>query len=520
MSLGGPTDAIDRDKKFVEKWVEPDEIKKCLRSDNWIITGEKGAGKTAIRKALVEIYGNQYFASAVVDFNNISFHLLHEHLVSLAMTTKLSKTATLSHFWQYAMLVELIAASAAKNPAQYQEFLRQIPSDRGARVSLNQRLMQLLEEAWNWIDEFTGARTTSGHNGVGAKANMLASGGLSAKLLEQLSRFPLGPEFEALKQRFFRRVEQRNDRIVLILDGFDRLKTDGSSAHSTRLIFASLVDAIQSIHADPDLPPTLEIKAFVPHDRYLSLPLRDSDKIDTMHVAIRWTRSTLQDFVKRRLELTPKVQESGTFATAWRQVMPEHVHNQGYRIDEDSFDYIVRHTMMRPRQPQIHLEQLALDHFDRNIDPSMVPNSVAESSKKIAKYFIDEFKTDHAYMSRFVSSLHRKDNILEYKEFLSMIDDALKKHQAGGDDVLVEDMVDSLYSMGFFGVLNFIEPGRDAPGIYCPPTKESKRHFVDFFFKNPHPSISGTLQDSSLVALHPVFVDFCSLRAHPSLIVG
>jgi hypothetical protein len=86
----------------------------------------EGNGKSAIRRALVEIYGKQYLVAPVVDFNDISFRVLHEHLIELASTTKLSKTATLSHFWQYAMIVEMIAAAARRDPDRYADLLNKI----------------------------------------------------------------------------------------------------------------------------------------------------------------------------------------------------------------------------------------------------------------------------------------------------------------------------------------------------------------------------------------------------------
>jgi hypothetical protein len=53
--------------------------------------------------------------------------------------------------------------------------------------------MRLVEEAWNLVDDFTaGQRRNSGS----AKANMLASGGLSSDLLHNLSIFPLGPDYD------------------------------------------------------------------------------------------------------------------------------------------------------------------------------------------------------------------------------------------------------------------------------------------------------------------------------------
>lgn len=150
----------------------------------------------------------------------------------------------------------------------------------------------------------------------------------------------------------------------------------------------------------------------------------------------------------------------------------------------------------------------------------MVPAAVAASSKSIAKFFIDEFRTDYPNLARFIASMHGRDNVMEYKQFRQLVSNGIHRYHVVEEDSEVEDIIDELYSMGLFGILTFIESGQESSGVYCPPTRESRRHFVDFFFKNAHASISGTLQDDSLVALHPVFIEHCNLRPHASLIVG
>lgn len=513
----GPTDAIP-DKNFQQKWIEPSSIKSCLLKENWLISGEKGSGKSAIRRAISEIYADRFLVTPVVDFDDITFRALYDNLVELATATRLSKTTTLSHYWQYAMVVELILACALAKPDVYGAYLDALPESRTS-IPLSERLIKLLEDSWNKIDDFTGANKRRRRTGSAPKANLIASSGLSAKLLADLSKFPLNKEFLDLRRSFFRSLDSEGDQVVLILDGFDRLRNDGAQADAIRLIFDSLVDAVQSIYAYPDLPTGVGIKAFIPHDRYLSLSLRDFDKVDTMHVAIRWDRIALQDFLKRRLELTPKLQ-GGTFIQLWRQVMPEKILNSHYHLDEDSFDYVLRHTMMRPRQLQIHLEHLATACQDQVVDPSAVPKAIAESSKAVAKHFINEFRTDHPNLDRFIGSLHGKSNVVEFRELRRIVSDALKRFQAAEDNLSVERKIDTLYSMGFFGIVHFIEPGEVVGELYCPPTKEATRHYVDFFYKNPHPAISSSLQDDSVIAFHPILVDYANLRAHSSLIIG
>jgi hypothetical protein len=451
-------------------------------------------------------------------FNGITFKCLHDNLIALARTTKLSKTATLSHYWQYAMLVELLAAAATARPHQYGDLVAQLPASR-TRSSLSDRLFKLLEAAWNKVDVFTGKGSLRDPYHVQPPAHLSSGSGLSAELLDELGRFPLERRFVELKGEFFRRLEAAHDRIVLVLDGFDRLNADGAPNEALRLIFSSLVDAIQAIHADQHLPAGLEIKAFIPQDRYLAIALRDADKIETMHVHLRWNRLELKNFLKRRLELTPTI-EGGAFLLLWRQVMPEHVLNPHYQLEEDSFEYLVRHTMMRPRQLQIHLECLAADNHDRIVTPSTVPKTISDSSKSVSRFFINEFRTEDPDLDTFVSSLSHSDNVLEYGAFRKTIESAIVKSHSKDEGHSVETKVDLLYAMGFFGIVNFVEAGAPIGDVYCPPTRESRRHYVDFFYKNPHPAISSTLKDDSVIGLHPILVDYANLRPHSTLIIG
>jgi hypothetical protein len=411
------------------------------------------------------------------------------------------------------MIVELIKAASKAAPERYQSILDRLPTHK-IELTLTGRLLELLQDAWNKIDDFTGG----GKKRKQSRANLLSSGGLSADLLSELGRYPLADDFVRIRNAFFRKLEKSKDRIVLILDGFDRLNTEGAPNAAIRLIFTSLIEAVQSIHVDRNLPPGLEIKAFIPHDRFLAITLRDADKVDAIHAAIRWNRGELQEFLRKRLELTPGLR-SGPFHTQWRQVMPETISNAHYRLEEDSFDYILRHTMMRPRQLQVHLEHLASEHHDQIVDPSRVPKAVAESSKKVAWHFIMEFRTEHPHLDGFISSLKDADNVMEFSKFRKLIEDAIIRFHRG-EAISVAAKVDAMYGMGFFGVLNFVENGTPLGDVYCPPTRESRRHYVDFFYKNPHPAISSTLRDESLVALHPIFVDYANLRAHPHLIIG
>ena len=518
----GPYDALERDSAFLVKWIEPDNIKECLLTDKWIVSGEKGSGKSAIRKAISEIYRDQYDVIQVVDFNKVEFDTLCKNLNEIAKLTSLSKTKTLSNFWQYAIIIALLRECHTVKPKIYGHLIGPVQPVRMKR-GVYEQLIGLVEDIWNSIDTFTGIGAVSPEARATDPrfANLIASGGLTAEFLSQLSEFPLDDLYHDLKKQFFSLVEERGHTITAIFDGLDRLKVDESSSSGLSLIFASLIDAIQTIRIDVNLPPTINFKALIPHDRYLALPLRDSDKISALHASIRWDKQSLQEFLRKRIEVSTSLKGNG-FQIMWRQVMPEWITNTKYNLQEDSFEYIVRHSLYRPRHLQIHLTTLASRHRNKNIDPSMVPSSIAASSEQITRYFINEYSTDFPFLLKLIQLFHRRDNIMEYKHFRDIVGNGMRKSRMD-IELTLESIVNLLYEIGFFGIVNFIDPGENVDSaIYCPPTKEGRKHYVDFFYKSPTPkvSVSGFLTDTSVVALHPIFVHFANLRTHPNLIVG
>ena len=239
-----------------------------------------------------------------------------------------------------------------------------------------------------------------------------------------------------------------------------------------------------------------------------------------MHTSIRWNAETLKEFVEKRIAITSGI-KSGSFETLWRQIFPETIYNTYYKLEESSFDYILRHTMLRPRQLQIHLSHLASRYRGLPIDPSMVPKSVADSSRMLAKYFIDEYNLDHPNLERFILMFEQKGNVMEFKNFRDIVAAALKRYNGVEHGVDVDEKIDVLYTMGFFGVIRFQESGDYLQDQnYYPPTRESRRHHVDFFFRKAFTKVSSRLDDQSLVAIHPMFSEYANLKMHGSLIIG
>jgi hypothetical protein len=92
-----PIDADDPDMNFLLKWSESGDVKACLKDDIWIVSGEKGSGKSAMKRAIMEKYSSHYSMISTIDFDALTFRPIYENIVGLAQATGISKTMVLSN---------------------------------------------------------------------------------------------------------------------------------------------------------------------------------------------------------------------------------------------------------------------------------------------------------------------------------------------------------------------------------------------------------------------------------------
>lgn len=494
----GPDDALTRDKAFSKKWVEPPEISVCLDDSNWIVSGEKGSGKSAIRRALTDIYSSNYDIVSVVNFDGMAFQAIYNNIISISKTLQADRTAVMSQYWQFALVIEIAEECAKKFPHDYADVIvsaRNLDNTKEGGFDNNKddnpndtkavsrRLSRHIEKMWSLIDTFTGAHIPQMQSRGTRSVGLLETRGLTSDELHDFTSYPVTGKFIALKELLFERIDKNKHKLMLVMDGLDQLDTRDIDANSLRLIFSSLVNAALSIRKDALLPSSLFMKMIIPHDQYVCINLRDVDKVDSMHASIIWNKPSLAEFVTRRIGVSTASQNI-TFNNAWRLIMPDSVINKFHGVSEDSFDYILRHTMYRPRHIQLHLHNIAKRYPNISIESNMLAGPVSETSKKIAVSFFKEYRTDHPKLEKFIQMFDRRDNIMEYKTFVEVLNTARQRFKS--DELSrnsVEDEIDNLYMIGCFGVVRFVESGELVGDRYLPPTRETKRHYVDFFTK-------------------------------------
>jgi hypothetical protein len=509
----GPEDAaMDDDPEFLRKFIDPDEIQSLLSDKYWIISGEKGSGKTALRRAY-SVPGTQYhnkFSSFIqITYDDLELKSFKPLLEQLGDRSKVAKLTLLANCWEYIILNEVIEAARAQgfSFSDASPIDQEITAFRAGIHGPNLNKKQGLSETIGSILE--------------RMFELLVLKEEAAEPAVSIRTFPAKePEFAAMIEKLSQFLQTSDKRILVLLDGFDHLIADYKERRHVQRVFEGLVTAVYSLALRKQLQGRFFIKALIPYDRFVSLNLRDMDKIQSLHRGIRWDRKLLKKFIERRLQiqLPDKQTRNQNFDQIWNSLLPDRVLNVFYQIIEQSFDYILRHTMWRPRHLQIQLKTLAEMFPNQEIDAGMLRDSVRAACYNLVIFFVQEYEIDHPYLDAFLNMLRGQKNIMTYGELYSVVDAVARQ----GDSISsIEETIISLYKIGFFGVYENISPRHDSHRTgYVPPRKSSVQPYCFKFYYNSPTHEGLSFSKETKVGIHPIFFDRCRLVQDPDMIVG
>jgi hypothetical protein len=518
----GPTDANEPDPLFSDKFVEPHPIQEVLKPKYWIVSGEKGSGKSAIRQFCLANHKKSFTGIVDLKFDSLEFNSIVKNLSSLAAVTSLDRLNLMTHYWQYSLVVELMKTFVDKKRGCEDGKVRSLAGfltkKRLKKSGVLKNMLDAIAHCWTYLDELTrpeGRRS--------AIRDEFLPNDLTPEILIKIHNYPwIDSEFSRKKILFEQSLKDRGEKFLIILDGFDKLENTTKIRDSVNLIFQSLAEAVQQLRIDEGLAPHLQIKCLFPNDRYLSIHSRESDKIDSLHKTIRWDREGLKGFLSKRISLHPRLANIHNFKELWKEIMPEKIFNSYYRLEEDSFDYILRHTLYRPRHLQMHMEKLASICNERPIEPGRIPKAVHDTGIKIANSFINEYAIDHPNLKGFLAFFRRKPNVMPFKAFRDTVERALRQFNV--EDTNAATKIDLLYTMGLFGVIEYLDENHEralSNDRYIPPRKSGVLPYrVDFYYTNPRVNMSNELDDDQLITIHPVFVDLEDMSPHAEMIIG
>ena len=517
----GPIDASEDDAAFAAKYIEPPHIKEIARKHDALVTGEKGSGKTAIRKGISLTQGTTFTGEATLDFKDLEFTSIIKNLSDLSSFSGVAQLTLITNYWKYVLIIEAMKEYFLRNHLNLS-----IRETRAHNYLHKHGLIEhgvlgimglLFEKCWKLIsDMISGEKKPEVHD-IALPSN------LSPQVAEKVAHFPMfESEFAAVSKDFAAVLRDRKECLYISVDGLDRLRTSTPTEISTiQIVFDGLAQATYELSISKDFADSLFLKAFLPYDRFLCLQLRDKDKIDDRTGIIRWDYSSLKEFLSRRMAQHPRLGAKHTFDQQWHEIMPETLENTFYRVPENTYDYILRHTMYRPRHLQWHLKELAKKYPGAPMDVSMIPKALRESCKGLVDHYLSEYAIDHPQLEAFLRRMKGYCNVMVYAKFRQRVEDACKYLNVSID---IDKKIDTLYRIGVFGyVQELTEDHHKIQRVfrYCPPRKKGVNAYrCNFYYTKPHRRVTTVLEDGTLIGIHPMFFDFIDLSPHPDLIVG
>jgi hypothetical protein len=487
----GEFDAM-RDKSFHDHFVSSLDLDAVLNNSTMVVYGSKGTGKSALRRALTEINCERYCATGTIDFNDLSFMQVYSDLVKIQSTTQAEIPMVARSTWLNVLALFAIETVGAELPGQ--DPLRQriaafLEKHRSLQArNTNNRLLAWLEKVFARLEQCVTDADT-------------ASLGLTLKQRMEAVAFPGLEELSELLLAVTARCRESGKLALICLDGFDTIVDHHPESRSA--IFAGLITALYHNRHDPIYEGAVCFKAFLPMEltEEAHSLLWDADKHPSSFThRLHWSMSEFHLFVAKRLRPHTKTRGS-SFRENWDEIFPSIVHNRVHDLEEDAFNYILRHTLHRPRHVLTQLQRL-LDEWDAaydttRIDPSFIPAIVAQTNVELAELTVHQLSRRTPNIYSFIYSFRGTPNIHPQADFVQR----LRKYFLGSPGTAdIELIAKELYDLGLFGIVE---------------QRATERWIVRCRFGSIGPRPRGrTLPwgSTDLIAISPMFQELCGLK--------
>ncbi len=517
--------------------------RKCL------LIGRKGSGKTALLVGYRLENRADYLANADIDIIADEFPL--EPLFQFfyrEVYGKLNKRAgagtDLAHFLDptkvasYAWKQSLTASAVCMAAQQIldSDFSEQLGEDE--KKTLEEALEHVLKLLGNGKGRFDGGTILGPFLvyffsafteliEVAVEQSMGSFAGLLAKITGQLNLLAKSGTDEALRRPMLairHILDRHGKKVLLTLDRFDdfydefqyRQGADQAAEKRTFLaaLLKGLVIAARDLQRDAAQFSWMHMIFTIPMDKFLELQLRERADLESNHVVrLEWTPRELYELVNRRIAAALDLPEK-EIPNAWNILFPFDVTNGRLReVKEDSFLYIVRHSLWNPREIHMYLKALFAEMEKGPADEEMFRRVVRlETENIIRREFIGQFISEFQGLQKVLNKLGNVQlrTVLLYETLCDKL---------GGlelfDDCRTPDQIAvRLFHMGVLGVR--VKASR-ADGSLAVITQQKQEVGYRFCFNSDE---NDPFSPGCEVCIHPMFFEYLNIRHEEPYVVN
>lgn len=504
----------EEDDNFEQNFVSTKYLSRILNKDSDIIYGTKGSGKTGLRLALSILNNDQYFITSTFDLTYLSFSAFYnkttqinkilaneEHLISAAIWKN-----TILQFGLHACIGK-VSTTLSNNIFDLlfkTGFLKEIKSD--ITNSPNYKIANQFERIIRLLAEFDRDESIQ----IGPSYFHL-----NPELNGLIDRFPIEDIFDNILEDVIEEMKIKDKTILICIDGLDKIVNH--TYESRKAIFNGLIDAVYFYRFDKKLRNAFSIKAFLPQELTLETnnEIWDSDKHRNNTHFIQWSHEDLSQFVFKRLQNSTKNKTYSKFEDAWQAILPAKIFNNTYGVEEDSFSYILRHTLHRPRQLQIQIFEILRNWVEKTGGNEKIPSSfivsrVGETNKYLSTDVVKHLSYNYPNITSFLLSWDSCDTTIKLGELKERISKYLL-FEPSDFNTEVNRVLDELYFFGIFG-------------IDCKEEVQfrTKSKCFDFAFAGDLNLnlIHHSVKDEDTIAFAPMFREYCGLKKVNSFIIN
>tara|TARA_R110001599_G_scaffold3619_2_gene19958 strand:- start:1998 stop:3524 length:1527 start_codon:yes stop_codon:yes gene_type:complete len=479
------------DPKFKQHFIEVQDLLSILDDDSDIVFGLKGSGKSALCRALHELKKDEFLATKIINLDDLSFTQIHQALVSLQATTHKELIKLSSMTWRNVLLIYSIEAyvdTLDKNDSLRTEVDSLLSRKSYKNHKSNSRVLSFIQNLISRIAEL----------GFDSSEDSVLS--LNKMQLDELDK-PFDGELVSTFEVILDKLAGEPKKVLICLDGFDSIIDH--SEESRKAIFSGLVDAIYKNAKDNSINHNFVYKAFLP--RELTDGVRnshfDSDKFIFNRHYLGWTSNEFKKLISKRIKPYCKA-KNNDFDSLWDEHMPKKIKNSVHGVEENTFEYILRHTLYRPRHLLIHLQYI-FDEWDKNnhqykVDPSSIPKIVSRTNKKLAELISGELEYAIPGITQFLHSWNSISCTVTFEMFVK------RMNRLFGLTDLSEtrELFDKLFNIGILGYFKKAEFTN----------KSNDKMSCVFAYSNGDLGkrlIYNSLESDDIIALSPIFQEYC-----------